>query len=101
MQCSTERLEGIEIWPWRIALRGALLIRDRPKLRALGGPGSAAHHYAPLRYALCCAAPGTRPCIHERATNDLGPILIMLAHDPRLSADEGAKNGASRGRPGL
>src|SRR5436190_23840088 len=27
-----------EILVWPIALRGALLIRDRPKLRALGGP---------------------------------------------------------------
>jgi hypothetical protein len=34
MQCSTERLEFPKGHPWRIALRGALLIRDRPKLGA-------------------------------------------------------------------
>jgi hypothetical protein len=30
MQCGTERLERREYQPWRIALRGALLVSDRP-----------------------------------------------------------------------
>src|SRR5947207_12325728 len=58
--CSAARSawEYREIWLWHVALRAALLIRDRPELRArcgklgvLGGPVSAAHHCASLRDA--------------------------------------------------
>src|SRR6516164_1737317 len=57
--CDKSLCPGRSAAPWCVkdargrAGGGALLIRDRPNNRALGGPGSAAHHSASL--VLHCA----------------------------------------------
>src|SRR5438067_5690271 len=51
-------------------------MRDRPKLRHLCGPGSAAHHFV-LRYAR-----DTRACRLNQYSTKVGTRLILLALAP-------------------